>query len=171
MLYIAVVTLFFWSLGNGSLLLETLKSHWFIEKDICDFDFRVASMYNIWNQSPGCTVNVLMYVCIRTNDTRHNFEPIFMKYTRLVQVPPRLKPIVFIWNWPNWSTDMGENVPQNWFFRLNSDNIAFWGRNFKVVFIIPFTAKKWHSFISSDGPFSQKWSCLPKLIFRRNLGK
>ncbi len=36
-----------------------------------------------------------IYICIRTHDSDRSFEPIFMKFTRLVRLPPWVTPIVF----------------------------------------------------------------------------
>ncbi len=56
-------------------------------------------------------VRVCVCVCIRSCDTGHSFDPIFMKFTWLVRVHSRVNPIVFGNNRPDRTTDMGENVP------------------------------------------------------------
>ncbi len=57
---------------------------------------------------------------IRTNDTGRNFEPIFMKFARLVRVRPWVNPIVFGNNRSNSTTDKTENEPP----------IVYWSPNF-----------------------------------------
>ncbi len=51
-----------------------------------------------------------VYLCVKTHYTGRSFEPIFMKFTWLVQIHPWVNPIVFGNNQPNRTTDMGKNV-------------------------------------------------------------
>ncbi len=66
------------------------------------------------------SVNILIhtyihtYICIRSYNTGRSFEPISMKFTRLVRIHSWVNLIVFGNNRPNETTDMYENEPQNW---------------------------------------------------------
>ncbi len=61
---------------------------------------------------------VFIYLSIRTHDIGRSFEPIFMKFTRLVRVHLWVSPIICGNNRPNGTTDMGENVPPKPVFQV-----------------------------------------------------
>ncbi len=65
-------------------------------------------------------VYIIMYVHIRTHSKGCSFEPIFLKLTRLVQVHPWVKLIVFGNNRSNKTTGIGKMCSQNWFFGFHS---------------------------------------------------
>ncbi len=67
---------------------------------------------------PNYESAMLIYICIRSYDTGRSFDPIFMKFTRLVRVYSWENRIVFENNRPNRTTDMGENVPPKQVFRV-----------------------------------------------------
>ncbi len=87
-----------------------------------------------------CNVNILIYLCIRTNDTGCSFELIFMKFTLLVRDPSWVNRIVLRNDRLNRTADMaGGNVSpkpvvQVWVGRY----VVFWGNNLKTVIGIPF---------------------------------
>ncbi len=113
---------------------------------------------------------------IRSYDTGHSFDPIFMKFTWLVRAHSRVDPSIFGNNRPNKSHIWGKMCPQNQFFGFKSDGMygSFWGKNLKTVFLyfVPHLPKKrLYSFLSSDHPVPQKWCRHPKIIFRLYFGK
>ncbi len=55
-------------------------------------------------------LRIYFYTCMGTHDTGRSFEPIFMKFTRLMRVHPRVNPIVYGNNRSNRTTDMEEKV-------------------------------------------------------------
>ncbi len=105
--------------------------------------------------------------CIRTHDTGRNFEPIFMKFTRFVRVHSWLNPTVLVNNQPNGTTDMGENVPPKTSFSgLCWTEWVFLKKRTQKLYLVPhFPPKKLYSFLLSDAPFPQKWSCPQKELF------
>ncbi len=52
-----------------------------------------------------------------------------------------------------------------------NQNVVLWEKNLKIVFGTLFFKKWLCSFLSSRFPVSSKWSCFPKIIFRRYFGK
>ncbi len=102
------------------------------------------------------------------HDTGRSFGPILMKFKWLVRVHPCMYSMVIGNKRPNGTIDIRENVPPKPVFWLSFSPMffvfCFWGINFKTVFGTPFPTKKAYSFLSSDAPFPQKWSCTQKLF-------
>ncbi len=70
-------------------------------------------------------VNILLYI-LRSYDTGRSFDPIIMKFTRLVQVHYSwVNRIVYENKLPNRTTDIGENMPPNQFFGFKLDCFFF----------------------------------------------
>ncbi len=100
------------------------------------------------------------YYC---HDTGHNFEFIFMKFTWLVRVHAQVNLFFFSFgnNRSNRTTDMGENVPRNWFFGFHSASMGFFEEKISKLYSVPnFSRKKLYSF-----------SRTPKIIFCGYFGK
>ncbi len=107
------------------------------------------------------------YICIKTHDTGRSFEPIFMNFTWLVLVHWWVKSIVFGNNWPNRTTRYrGKCDPKTSFFGFKSADLgSFEKKTYKMYAVSHFLQKRLHLFLASDGPFFEKWSCLPKIFF------
>ncbi len=58
--------------------------------------------------------------------------------------------------------------PQNWLFSFHSAGMGFSGKKFQSYYS-PW--KRLYSFLLSDAPFPEEWSCSPKVFFRGNFGK
>ncbi len=57
---------------------------------------------------------------------------------------------------------MGENVPQNQFFRFKSDGMGVFEKKILKLYLVPYPPHRGlYSFLSSDAPFPQKWPCPP----------
>ncbi len=116
-------------------------------------------------------IYVYIYLCKGTYDTGHSFEPIFMKFAWFVWVHPWVNPIVFENSRPDTTTGRVENVAPNRLSAFFQLEWVFLRKNLKTVFGSPSPLKRLYSFLSSDPPFPQKWSCPQKIIFRRYFGK
>ncbi len=79
------------------------------------------------------------YLCTRTYDTGASFELIFMKFACSIQVRQRMNPIVFGNNWPNRTTDTGENVSPKpfFFFGFHSACMEFFMEKTYKQYVVP----------------------------------
>ncbi len=106
------------------------------------------------------------------HDTCRSFEPIFMELTWLVRIHTLVNPGVCENNWPNRTTDMGENVPSKPVFWLSFNQYGgFWGENFKTVLDTPFPLEKVTFIFVVQCPILWKIVMFPKIIFLGYLGK
>ncbi len=97
-------------------------------------------------------------VCCTCNRT------ILYVLTQASRVYPWKNAIVSRNSWPNRTTDIEENVPQNPLFGFYWLVRFFFSRkNWKTVFTY-FPQKRLYSFLSADAPFPQKWSCSQKMF-------
>ncbi len=114
---------------------------------------------------PGLRVfNV--YVCIRCYAIGCSFEPIFIKFTRLVRVHSWVNPIVFGNNRPNRTTDMGGNVPPKPVFRvLSQPALDSLRKKLKNCIWYPISPKKDYTHFCHPTPRPLKNSHAPKNNF------
>ncbi len=74
---------------------------------------------------PTLYVQVYIPLCIRTHDTGHSFQPIFIKFTRFVRVRTWVNPTVFGYNRPSRTTDIRENVSPKQVFPVSLSQYRF----------------------------------------------
>ncbi len=62
----------------------------------------------------------------------------------------------------------GKMCPQNWFFGFHSAGTGVFDEKISnPCSVLHFLLKRLHSFLSSNTPFSEKWTCSPKHYFLR----
>ncbi len=89
-----------------------------------------------------------------------------MKFACLMRIHPWMNPIVFGNNWPNRTTDMEENVPQNQFFGFYSAGMEFFMEKTYKQYLVPHSPqKRFNSFLESDADFASKRIMSPQKLF------